>query len=519
MLICTSGTAAANYFPAVVEASRENIPMIVISADRPPELRDSGANQTIQQVGLFGEYTRWQIDLPCPTVNISPAMVLSSASQAYGRATALPGGPVHINCMFREPLAPLTDNLPPNYLKPIQAWLQGNTPYTEQHIGARQPGQNTLMEISEVMAAGERGIVVLGGLKKPDAEAAVALAAHLKWPVFADLTSQTRLTARQAKNSQVIIDHYDAILDCAEWCRQRQPAIVLHIGGRFISKRLQQFLQSCKDLTHIHVSDDPRRLDPGHQVSHKIVADAGNFSRELKALCSKSKSTKWLRGWQQANAPVAQKISELTGKDKSLNELSLPVLVTEGISHDSGVFLAASMPVRDMDMLGISNERIMAVAANRGASGIDGTIASAAGFAAGLELPVVLIVGDLAFIHDVNSLALLKDNPVPLYIILVNNRGGGIFSFLPVKSASPHFEKYFGTPHNIQLKYAAKLFDLPWYQPESITAFRKDFKGVQRRQKSCIIEINSDREKNYAAHQTFLTEIGGLLIDEMKNGN
>ncbi len=461
-LITTSGTAVANVLPAAVEASVDGVPLLLLTADRPPELRDTGANQTIAQPNIFGEFVRWRFDLPAPTPEIDPAFVLTTVDQAVHRALGRPPGPVHLNCMFREPLAP---DGPGVTCDGLEAWAEGDAPYTRYtEAGAVDAGR--VQEVWNRLRGVERGLVVAGRLRtRAEGAAALRLADALGWPLLPDIGSQARMD-----DAPVVCPFYDQVLGSAAFREAHAPDAVLHLGGRSTSKRLAQFVAASRpDLTVVR--DDPFRFDPDHRVGHRVVADVAAFCAALAetAAGDRDAPSGWCDAWRRASGAVAETLGAHFGEAETLSEPGVARIVAE--QAGAGLVLAASMPVRDADAFVATGGSAPLVASNRGASGIDGTVATAAGFARGLGARVTLLLGDLALLHDLNSLALLRDaEQPPVTIVAVNNDGGGIFHFLPIAEHEAVFEPYFGTPHGLGFEAAADMFGLAYSRPETPTA-------------------------------------------------
>ena len=499
--ITTSGTAVPNGFPTVVEAAQDFVPLLLLTADRPPELLDSGTNQAIDQVKLFEHYVRHFSNLPCPTHKIPPPFVLTTIEQALYQSYFIPG-PVHVNLQFREPLAPDHDaSVPPQYLIPVQSWLKSGTPYTVYEPSISSPGTRVLDQLAEVCSSAQRGLLVVGRLDTNEEAGAVRLlASKLGWPVLADITSQLRLGSDFPEQ----IHYYDQLLGHSIFAEQHAPDAVVHLGGAFVSKRLLQFLNRTKPDRYIRVKNTPVRHDPNHQVTQHIQTDILLFCKELQAKINQQNNDPWLYSWRQANSRLDAYLDSLTSTSAHLTEPAVARLVSQHIPDHQGLYLASSMPIRDMDMFAATNGPIVRVGANRGASGIDGTVASAAGFAAGLNTLVTLVIGDLALLHDLNSLSILRS--VPVVLVVLNNNGGGIFSFLPIAKHQDLFEPYFGTPFNVSFEHAARMFDLPYSAPSTIPEFISAYVKATETGTSAIIEVKTNREENYQLHQRLLEE-------------
>jgi len=504
--ITTSGTAVANGLPAVVEASVDSVPLLLLTADRPPELRDSGANQTIPQPNLFGEYVRWSFDVPTPTPTIDPAFVLTTADQALHRAMGPPAGPVHLNCMFREPLAPEHPDAPAEIPGGLQHWASGGEPYTRYETPSRV-APDDVCAFAERLRAVERGLVVAGRLAtRAEGVAVVRLAEALGWPLLPDIGSQIRFT-----DSPVACPFYDQVLGSTAFAEAHAPEAVIHLGGRSTSKRLAQFIARSRPRTLAVVRDDPFRFDPDHRVTDRVEADVAAWCEAVGSHGRGAARGEWLDAWRRASVAADDLLDVRFDEAEALSEPHVARVAVQ--QAGAGLVLAASMPVRDADAFAASTGTPPLVVSNRGASGIDGTVATAAGVARGLDAPVLLLIGDLALLHDLNSLALLREGP-PVTVVAVNNDGGGIFHFLPIAEHDGVFEPYFGTPHGLGFEHAAEQFELTYYRPDTPSAFAAALASARSSEASALIEVRTDRAANRVLHADLLARIA-RAVDEM----
>lgn len=500
-LICTSGTAAANFLPAIVEASKKKVPLIVFTADRPPELRQTGAVQTIDQVGIFGKYVVWQTDMPCPDMAIKPEVVLTTIDQAVHQAVRK-GGVVHINCMFREPLYPEDKKVAwGKYFDGILRWSKSTGPYTSYSAAGAVLSNGDAAAIASRINAVRNGVIVagkIGGAK--ERLAVLSLAKRLGWPVIADIASGLRL----GHADPGIIHYFDqAVL---KGINTRVDGVI-HVGGRITSKRYYEFIQSQAPSEYIMVLNHALRNDPTHQVTMRVESTALDFCAAVSRRVKTRAPSALLKSLTALNRKIHAVIDDFTAEDGGLNEISAARLVTQLIPKGTGLYLANSMPIRDMDMYADYRGAVVHTAGNRGASGIDGLIASAAGYAQGLNAPVTLVCGDLAALHDINSLAMLKDVRQPVVLVIVNNGGGGIFSFLPIAQTSDVFERCFGTPHPFMFSAAAAMFELNYHQPQSVQAFTQAYMSAIKSQSSTIIEVMTGRGANLQTHRSLQARI------------
>ncbi|OGX07996.1 MAG: 2-succinyl-5-enolpyruvyl-6-hydroxy-3-cyclohexene-1-carboxylic-acid synthase, partial [Omnitrophica WOR_2 bacterium GWA2_47_8] len=465
------------------------------------------------QVKIFGDYVRFFFDMPCPTHAIQPQMVLTTIDQAVHRAKGSPAGPVHINCMFREPLNPQkTKKDIKRYLLGIGAWEKSGAPFTSYTKAQKDFTVAQANEILPILTLAKSGVIVVGKIsREEEREQVLKLAEKLNWPVFPDITSGLRF-----KQHPNIISFYDQLLLSEKFQRNFKADCVLHLGGRITSKRWYQYVEKVKPKNYIMVLDHPLRNDPLHNVTVRVEAPILKFSEGLLNVISlRRPKDKFLTRLHLISQKIDQTIESFIAKDKGLSEITASRLISLQIKEGSGLFLASSLPIREVDMYAAVTNKQLTIESNRGASGIDGTIASATGFLNGINKPATLLIGDLAFLHDLNSLALLQKTKHPLVIVVLNNNGGGIFSFLPVAQTTPHFEKYFGTSHGLNFKAVRDLFDLNYANPKTKKDFTREYAKAFRQSRSTIIEITTGREDTYKEHkdlqQHIVTVVDRLL--------
>jgi len=499
VLICTSGTAVANFMPAVIEASKKKLPVIVLTADRPPELRQTGAVQTIDQVKIFGNYAKWSMDMPCPDAAIDPAYVLTTIDQAVYQATTATPGVIHMNCMFREPLAPVKDRTDIRRLTlGLNLWKRSDKAYTVYHF-TPAAAINDMDAIVKNINTIKNGLIVIGKVGgKSDRQAVLKLATKLGWPIVADISSGLRLGC----SDQHVIHYFDHLLLSSKiqrWLKRTDG--VIHLGGRMTSKRYYDWVGQRKNMSTMMVLDHPLRNDQTHQVTRRIHVPVSVFVDAVMPLVKKRRASALLKVLGRTDQTADVFIDRFLREDGHLNEPLAARLVSRAIPAEHGLFLANSMPVRDMDLYAAIDGHSVHVNGHRGASGIDGTIAAACGFAQGLKAPVTLMIGDLAVLHDLNSLAMLKDSPYPVTVVILNNGGGGIFSFLPIAQFEDVFEQFFGTPHGVDFPEAARMFALEYAKAATPKDFLTAYSKAVRGRNSTIIEVSSDRVENVKVHK------------------
>ena len=493
VLICTSGTAAANYLPAVIEASVDQIPLLVLTSDRPPELRETGANQAINQTFLFGTHVRWFFDPGCPCSEFTTEALLSTIDHAVSKTLQPLPGPVHLNFPFREPFFENAEKQTNNKVETI----------TAQKVYVRNTAFSKVLPDSEIKEMlknrPESGILSIGRVPADSLDSLKNLAEELAWPVFADVTSGLRL----GENCPNRITYYDQLLiedmDSANW----EIEAVWHIGFPPTSKRWLTHWGENPATQMVWIADHAERHDQSHNFRWKIECGIAEFCEQLVAelkLAERAdviplKTQQWLQASAKVEAVMEQHFP-LYSEKKEIDDFALSRRLTEIIPETHGFFIGNSIPVRAVDMLGSGKGAEIPAALNRSASGIDGLIASACGYSSGLQRPVSLLIGDLSAIHDLNSFKLLADSSEPVFVVLLNNHGGGIFSFLPVAKQTDIFETFFGTPHSNDFLSVAEMFGLNYFRPDSISAFVKDYRQAVIENKSAVIEIFTERDKN-----------------------
>ena len=456
-VIMTSGTAVANLWPAVAEAQLTGVPLIILSADRPPELIDNGANQAIDQQGIFGRYPVHQQNLPSPTPSIPAAFVLSSVDQALAKQALTPG-PVHFNCMYPEPLYPGEAYLDfSDYLAPLGDWLHSNEPWSpwqqgEQHC-PHQPDWDELQ--------GKRGVIIAGRIQDPvEAQRVVQLAERLGWPLLADLQSQIRFDSRNLIHMDLALQNSCFVTELA------RAEVLLQFGARLISKRLGQFIKQHPWQDYWLVDPQPARLDPDYRLRRRLVCTPRAFATAHPV---NHRHLPWHRLAERQQG-ISQQVRSACDR---FSELGVCHRLTQLIQGQ--LFVGNSMPARLMDMLGETGTGPSRVMTNRGASGIDGLIATAFGFSLSSDEPTTLLLGDLSALHDLNSLALLGKGSRPLVVILLNNDGGSIFRMLPVPTQDALLETYYCLPHGLHFEHAAAMFGLHYRAPTTLAEFEQDY--------------------------------------------
>lgn len=491
-LICTSGTAVANYLPAIVEASQSCIPLIVITADRPFELHETRSNQTIKQRGIFGEFVRWECELPPFTEEVAPRALLSSLDYALYCASRSPAGPVHLNMQFRKPLIASDEGIPSVWEHDIAGWINSKAPLTTYLEEEGRPGETTLKHLEEVISSSRRGVITVGELapRFQRSDAFVRLADHLGWPLLCDITSGLRFNGI----TQGFSCHASAYLDAAG--DLFTPDVILHFGGSLVSNSTNAYLERGEHLVHIH--DQAQRQDPSFKVRSRVVGNPELIAEAVQGRIAPhpSKLKSVVATLEDTTRTIIERFSP-----SSLSEIQAVRTIVGAAPKNSSLYLANSLPVREGDMwVGASDQELL-LGVHRGVSGIDGTLSAASGFAHGNARLTTLITGDLSFLHDINSLLLIRESKEPIITVIFNNDGGAIFSFLPTIPSLPHFERYFQTPHGLRFEEAARLFSLPYYSPTTIQELVLVYERCVNEKRSAVIEIVTSKSETYTHHR------------------
>ncbi len=502
-IVCTSGTAAANFMPAVVEAHYAHVPLLVLTADRPPELQDIGAPQTIDQLRLYSNHAKWFMQMALPEATPEALRyVRSIACRSVAEASGSPMGPVHLNFPFREPLVPLpTEEVP--------AEIRTGS-YTTVSAGLQMPEPSTIQRLASELAGIERGIIICG--PQDDSQLAVAvtqLAGKLNYPLLADPLSGVRCGPH---DRATVIDSYDAFLRDAAFVDQLRPDVVLRFGAMPTSKPVLLYLQRYAKARQIVVDSADGWNDPTLLAAEMIHADISLFCKTLAdEIEPQGKSSDWLTHWMEANQETRRVI---TTQIESFGEpfegrvfTELADLMPDGAT----LYSSSSMPVRDLDTFFPGTERTIRFLANRGANGIDGVVSSALGASAGSQGPLVLVIGDLAFYHDMNGLMAAKLHKLNATILLINNDGGGIFSFLPQAAHPEHFEQLFGTPHGLEFRHVAEMYGATYSWAETWESFRSAVSESFRSSGLHIVEVQTDRERNVQQHRAIWAAVSSAL--------
>jgi len=512
---CTSGTAAAELLAAAIEAREARVPLLLLTADRPPELRENGAGQAIDQLKLFGGAAKWFFEVG--THEATPERlrwIRTLACRAYAATLKGRPGVVHLNFPLREPLVanePLPDD---------ESARAGSAPYVRRrpvttgewgHFGREED----LDMLRETINSARRGVVVAGRDERVLAgwspgEGAAAFAAAARWPLLADPMSG-------ARSGAAAIAHYDALLRDEEFVAGLEPDLVLRVGDLPVSKPLRSWLAGLAGVRQIALDREAAWQDPDSVLSDSLALDPAAVLGPLAKAGIPPAEEDWLARWRSGDELAAEAILGALGAD-TLSEPRVASELGVLLSPDATLFVASSMPVREIETFWPVREDPPRVLCNRGASGIDGIVSSAFGAAAAERGPVVLLIGDVALAHDIGGLLAAQRLALKLTIVLLDNGGGGIFDFLPVaanalaREQEPEsallaatgeqdiFTRHIATPSGLDFADAAKLYGLEHERAEDVQSFRAALERALASERSGIVEVRGERDANVELH-------------------
>ncbi len=490
---CTSGTAAANLHPAVCEAWEARVPLVVLTADRPPELREVGAGQAIDQIKLYGSAGKWFVEVGSHEPGRGAAVHHRSLGcRAYWTAAGGRPGPVHLNLPLREPLAPLAEELE------ADDW-QGRPdgrPWVELREHSSAPGSSDVQLLAERAAAAPRGVIVCGPEGGELAAPVTRLASQLGWPVLAEPTSGVRCGEHDRSH---VVAHYDLLLRSDHFAAANAPQLVLRTGDAPTSKPLRAWLAAAPQVVidpHATWHEPTRNAELVLTAAPGPACDALAAALEMRSF---ERDPSWLAGWLAADAVVPEQLA----RSDDRFEPKLLAALEPLLPPDALVWLSSSMPVRDVEACFPQSAKPLRFLSNRGANGIDGVVSAAAGAALASRRPTFLLTGELALLHDVGGLLAAVRAGAQLTIVCINNGGGGIFDFLPVAEHADReaYERHIATPAGVDLERLAALAGIPYTLDDAEA-------GLAR---TGLLELSSNREQNVALHRELSDRIGVSL--------
>jgi 2-succinyl-5-enolpyruvyl-6-hydroxy-3-cyclohexene-1-carboxylate synthase len=504
-ILCTSGTAAANYHPAVCEADHSAIPLLVLTADRPPELRGIGAGQAVDQLKLYGESVRWFCEVG--THGADDAGLLhfrATACRAFAAARGeMRPGPVHLNFPLREPLAPLSEDGAVTATDPLALGGRGERPLTAVTPIDMEPSQFLLDEVAKHIAEVEIGVIVAGRQLNSELREPLAhLARVAGYPILAEPTSQMRCGPHDRSH---VIAGYDLLLRDERFRGIASPDLVLRFGEMPTSKPLRSWLaESGADQIVVDPLGDWN--EPTRRAAALLRADPTELASGWAARLGEDRPVPamWLQAEQAARDAVAAELNAA----HELTEPGLQLALGDAYSDGELVYTASSMPIRDQEAFLPSADTDVTFLCNRGANGIDGLISSGIGAAHATGKPTTIVTGDLGLLHDLGGLAALRHVTTPVRIVVIDNDGGGIFHFLPQQEAldGDEFESLLGTPRGVDIAKAAALFDLSHHKLDSLSNLPNALS-----EGTGLIEARTDRRKNLDLHRRVTDRVASAI--------
>ncbi|MEE2668839.1 MAG: 2-succinyl-5-enolpyruvyl-6-hydroxy-3-cyclohexene-1-carboxylic-acid synthase [Gemmatimonadota bacterium] len=506
-VITTSGTATANILPAVVEASHAGVPMVVLTADRPPELRGTDANQTIDQRAIYGSFVRENLDAGMPSAEALRG-VRTLACRAMASTLTPRPGPVHVNLPFEKPLEPTElsaeDEAKLRKMDPLG--LDGRADGLPLSAVDWQPTRvptEDLKKVLGVLKGSVRGVIVAGPTREPEVvgPAIGLLARATGFPVLADPLSGARFGTYCGRQ---LVTTFDLFLRKSLVRRALRPDVVLRIGGPPTSASVLTYIHEYRGIPQVLIRSGPWWRDHVEAASHVIHGDVVDFLESMaSSLCDPS-SSEWCTRWVDLDRTAR---AVLTANSEEPFEGKVLAAVAGSLPPKGALFVSNSMPVRDLDAFGGGGSKAFRVFGNRGASGIDGIVSTVAGITAAVkgmevdatgetQLPVVAVLGDVAFHHDMNGLLAVSKYQLDVLFVVINNDGGGIFHMLPIRDHEPEFTSHFAAPHGLNFTHAAEMYGIRYRYLEEASMLGEALGDLLSETGPRILEIRSDRAKN-----------------------
>jgi 2-succinyl-5-enolpyruvyl-6-hydroxy-3-cyclohexene-1-carboxylate synthase len=499
-LVCTSGTAGANFFPALIEAQESGAPLIVITADRPPEMRECASGQTIDQQKLFGGHVNFYHELAVPEVSLEQlAYLRQTVRQAYASALGPVAGPVHLNAPFRDPLAPVDDG--------SAVAFTTETDWAKFFAEVVPPATAEIWSDLPRIPVDVHGIIVVGPAQPADPAAfahhVATVATRLGWPILADGLSPVR---HHAVTHPYLVTTYDAILRNSATAERLRPERVICLGGWPVSKVLRRVLQES-NAPMLVVNEGAKNQDALHARAQHLRISLNRFASQLPQAVDPNG---YQRLWASLERKARAALDARLGTMEEMFEGRVAWLLGQHLPTDTPVFVANSTPVRDVEYVWPPTDHRTRPFFNRGANGIDGTLSTALGIAHGGR-PAVLLTGDLALLHDTNGFLLPPKLSGSLTIVLINNRGGGIFEHLPIAEFDPPFEEFFATPQHADFAKLASAYGIPHVMVRDWTHFSELIRvlpegGIR------VLEVRTNRKRDAEARKKLFAEVAGEAV-------
>lgn len=510
-VVTTSGTAAANLFPAVIEASQSDVPLLVLTADRPARLRGLDANQTIEQAGLFGGYPRLALDVPVPTGRPGDLALLRAAcARAWAATLAPPAGPVHLNLQFEKPLEPT----------PVEGDLEegvGSTPALggprsddRPHTDVRLPGSvatAVLDVLAERVSRARRPVVVSGPTHDPArGAAAIALARALRAPLLADPLSGARF-APGAPGAAIA--RADAVLSRAEVRRALAPDLLLRLGPAPTSAAVGRYIEEHAGVPQVVIDRGRRWKDHGGVASEYVLADPTAVAAGLAERVADAAGPDWSAAWLDLDDAASAALAPFL--EGEWFEGAVAAVLTASLDAGETFFVGNSMPIRDVDAFAAVRDEPLRALGFRGASGIDGNVSGALGAAVALGAPATALIGDLTLLHDVGALLATRAVEIPIRLVVIQNRGGGIFHMLPIRDYDPPFTDHIVMPQEVELSAVAAAARIPHRPTATLADLRAELSADDRPPGVRLVEVPVDRHDNWTVRRAALDAAGDAV--------
>jgi 2-succinyl-5-enolpyruvyl-6-hydroxy-3-cyclohexene-1-carboxylate synthase len=494
IVVMTSGTAVANLYPAVAEAFESEVPLIIFSADRPYELRDCGSNQTINQVGMFANHIKKSLDLAPPSVQMPWEAPIKLVERAISNALLVVQGPVHCNFQFREPLNNCENS-----------WEERTfSDFITSENSLSLSAQNSVWnahDLAELMQQ-KRGLIVVGGMHPAtEQESILSLAERTGWPIYADILSNLRLV-----NHPQILHHFDVMLMNSHFTSEIRFDAIIKFGGRLVSKRFWQWLAEARIDVLLSANASSKNLDASSMFSEVPWSSVQQLFEKEDFVPSKIDGV-------QTGLEAQPKLKQVIGnfmETASVSEAFYATRLCRLISRPCNLFVSSSMPIRYLDFFAAPTEADIHVYSNRGVSGIDGILSSAAGMAVESDRANMVLIGDLAFIHDTNGLMLLAASAAPVLVVVINNFSGGIFHFLPIGQEADVISPFLTTPHQVDIGKLCEAHHLEYEKLNTPKQFDEAVKNYLVGSQTKIIEICFDVAQNVEIQNKLYREIKEL---------
>lgn len=516
VIVCTSGTAAAELYPAIIEAYQQRVPLIVCTADRPPELLNTGANQTINQINLYKNHIRWFVDVGLPEpIPRRIRHIKAIAKRAVFESLIRSRGPVHLNFPFRKPFEPddYTDEIFDDVIRTSELVIPEKKNFFDE------PEKNIVSEkwfkeVAGLLVKYKNGLIIAGpeNYNERFHKNCQRLTEILGYPILADGASQLRFGKHSKKN---ILCCFEGFLRSHFFNGRFKPEIIIQFGRTVTSKALELYLEKCSAVRFM-VNEYGDWFDPANRSNASFACKPNVFCEkmtehlELKKI---NRNSDWLKIWVDADEASLKNKKKIISNSPFPNECRVIEELVKLLPENSNLMISNSMPIRDFDYYAPVTNKNIKIFNNRGASGIDGITSTALGLASVKKSSTVLLTGDSAFYYDMNAMLAAKKYKIPLIIILINNNGGGIFEVLPVSRFGKIFKEFFIAPHDLDFSPIIKSFSGKYSLIKNWENFRAEFNKALKRKEFSVLEIKTDAAASLKLRQTYWNAANKSLAD------